>query len=83
LKFLLFYDIIYIEKRKKRGIKMKRVYVLIWWDKEDNRIKQYTCASRTDLMNTIVANFDMDIENDELCDYTIKVIEVPDDEEDY
>lgn len=63
---------------------MKRVYVLIWWDREDNRIKQYTCDSRTDLMNTIVANLDMDIENNELCDYTIKVIEVPDDdEEDY
>lgn len=62
---------------------MKRVYVLIWWDREDNRIKQYTCVSRTDLMNTIVANLDMDIENDELCDYTIKVTEVPDDEEDY
>ena len=62
---------------------MKKVYALIWWDREDNRIKQYTCVSRTDLMNTIVANLDMDIENDELCDYTIKVIEVPDDEEDY
>lgn len=61
---------------------MKRVYVLIWWDREDNSIKQYTCNSRTDLMDTIVTYLDMDIEDNELCDYTIKVIKVPD-EEDY
>lgn len=61
---------------------MERVYVLLWWDKEKRKVGQYSCLSRKELMNIIEENLDMDIENDELCDYTIKV-RVFDDEEDY
>lgn len=57
---------------------MKRVYVLTWWDKVENRMKQYTCRSREDMQNTLEQNLDLDIERDELCDYIIKVIEAPD-----
>ena len=56
---------------------MKRVYILTWWDKEENRMKQYTCHSRKDMHNTLEENLDLDIERDEFCDYIIKVIEIP------
>lgn len=56
---------------------MKRVYILTWWDKKENRMKQYTCLSRKDMHNTLEQNLDLDIECDELCDYIVKVIEIP------